>query len=233
MNKKKTSIIIIMLVAVIGMGTYLVADSLNIAGMIQTGDYFENLQHIELPVQSDNLNLQSSEIEDYYSVKVADLYNVDTIVYNGGNIEFAYNLDEKGNFIDGYITRTSDATANYQQKAKDCENLAYSDYCLTEEEYDNLTSDIPEIEELDSPQQYEDMSKEEKQAYDQQEAEIAQMYDEALSGYGDDGEAEGEQLFSLDDVIVDYYDDQNTFNQAISKAFEKDMTYKDLQDYIV
>lgn len=231
MNKKKTSIIAILLFAIIGMGTYLVADAINSVGLIQTGDYFENKNYITVPNPTDNLSLQDVELEDIYSVKVADLYNVDTTIYSAGNIEFAYNLDDSDNFIDGYITKSSDATANYDSGNDECANFAYPDYCLTEDEYNNLTSDIPEIEELDSPEEYDNMSADEQKAYDQKNAEIDAMYEEALSGY-QDSEASYEPTFDEDDVIIDYYDNEDVFNNAISKEFGQDMTYQDLQNYI-
>lgn len=231
MNKKKTGIIAVMLFAIIGMGTYLVADAISSVGLIQTGDYFENKNHITVPNPTDNMSLQDVELEDIYSIKVADLYNIDSAIYSAGNIEFVYNLDDNNNFVDGYITKSSDATANYDSGDDECSNLAYPDYCLTEDEYNNLTSDIPEIEELDSPEEYDNMSTDEQKAYDQKNAEIDAMYEEALSGY-DIEEANEQSVFTDDDVIVDYYDNEDAFNNAISNEFGQEMTYQDLQDYI-
>lgn len=162
MNRKKTGIIAILLVVAITMGTLLIADVINIPGLIQTGDYFTEVKYIEIPNPSNTMTLGSSELEDIYSAKVAELYASDTTIYDAGNIEFAYNSDSDGTFVDGYITRSSDATAKYT---------------------------------------------------------------------GDDEVPLG--TFTDDDVIIDYYDSVDSYNQALTEAIGETVTYQDLDKYIV
>lgn len=228
MNTPKTGIIVALLVVIIGMGTLLVADVINIPGLIQNGSYFDNITHITLPNQSSNMSLQAEPIEDYYSAKVADLYQVDTIIYDAGNVEFAYNLDEDNQFIDGYITYSSARTANLQTENQQCEDLAHPDYCLTEEQYNDLTSDIPEIEEV-SKEEYNSMSKQEQEAMSKQEQETEDLYEQALSEYK--VEEQAQSAVTSDDIIVDYYTDVNSFNNAISDVIGIPTTYQDLDQY--
>ncbi len=220
MNKKKTGIIVALLVIIGGLGTLLIADVVSIPGLIQTGDYFENITYIELPNPSDNMYLGDVELEDYHSVKVADLYTQDTIIYSAGNIEFAYNLDDDNNFVDGYVTYSSDDTAGYVYPEDDG---------ITEEQFQEATSGLPEIEEK-SKEEIDAMTDSERQAYETETAKIEAMYDDALSEYGS-SEAEEQTPFSSDDVIVDYYDSVDTFNQAISNAIGEPTTYQDLDRY--
>ncbi len=229
MNNKKTLTIATMLIIIFGMSTYLLADSTNIIALIQGGSYYDNIQHIDMPTSSDNMVLQDVELEDYYSAKVANLYNVNSNIYNAGNIEFAYNLDQDNNFVDGYIVKSSDRTAtNLGSTNEKCTTSAVEGYCLTEEQYTDLTADIPEIEEV-SQEEYDAMSKDQIEQLHQQEAEIEQMYEQALSPYKIDQQTE---QFNKDDVIVDYYEDATSYNNAISKEFGTPTTYNDLVNYV-
>lgn len=229
MNNKKTLTIATMLIIIFGMSTYLLADSTNIIALIQGGSYYDNIQYIDMPTSSDNMVLQDVELEDYYSAKVANLYNVNSNIYSAGNIEFAYNLDQDNNFVDGYIVKSSDRTATNLDSANDkCTTSAVEGYCLTEEQYTDLTADIPEIEEV-SQEEYDAMSKDQIEQLHQQEAEIEQMYEQALSPYKIDRQAE---QFNKDDVIVDYYEDATSYNNAISKEFGTPTTYNDLVNYV-
>lgn len=228
MNKKKTTIIGILLFSIIGMGTLLFADSVNIAGLIQTGDYYDNIEYITMPNPSANMVLQDVELEDYYSAKVSELYSKDTNIFNAGSIEFAYNLDEDGSFIDGYVVKSSDRTANDEVQGCD-EQSSYQGYCISEEEYNALTADIPEIEEV-SGSEYNAMTKQQKENLRKQDDEIANQYEVALK---DVPQVEAGELSTIDesDVIVDYYKDETSYNNALSASFGQEMTYQDLSSY--
>lgn len=161
MYKLKKGIIAILLITIISLSSILIAETITENNSaIQGGTYFTNLNYIKIPNPTNNMNLQDAIIEDYYSQTVNNIYEQNTIIYCAGNIEFSYNVDENGNFINGFIVKSSDRTANF------------------------------------------------------------------------DYEKDDQLQFNYNDIIVEDFNSESTFNQSISQYFNEDIMYTDLINYV-
>lgn len=241
MNMKKLTVIVALLVVIAGSTTYLFASGIiNIPGLIQTGDYFdpELVHHINTDqlAEDKGLNLNTTEIEDYYSTVVAKIYNQDTEMYTTGKIDFAMNTFEDGSFDTAYIVQGSEKVKNVD------ENSAEEAEGLTEEQHAEIVANMPEefqngIGECETKEECEARSTEEKEAATEYEEQYAAAYETSAKelGYLNDEDTDGniEERFTDADIIVNQYETEESFNNAISEMFNQEMTFADLKQFEV
>ncbi len=238
---KKLTVIVALLVVIAGSTTYLFASGIiNIPGLIQTGDYFdpELVHHINTDqlAEDKGLNLNTTEIEDYYSTVVAKIYNQDTEMYTTGKIDFAMNTFEDGSFDTAYIVQGSEKVKNVD------ENSAEEAEGLTEEQHAEIVANMPEefqngIGECETKEECEARSTEEKEAATEYEEQYAAAYETSAKelGYLNDEDTDGniEERFTDADIIVNQYETEESFNNAISEMFNQEMTFADLKQFEV